>query len=388
MRRGNTRMLYLDNSATTIPYPEVLSTYIKVTEEYFANPSSIHKLGSEAEALLNHSRKQVASLLDVDQQEIIFTSGGTEGNNLAIKGAAFANRHKGRHIITSTIEHPSVIEAFKQLEQFHGFDVSYLPVDEDGIVSLEHLEKAIRDDTILLSIMHVNNEVGTIQPITEIGQIIKKNRNTLFHVDNVQGITKVPLDLKKANIDLCTISGHKFHGLNGSGVLYKRTGVDLLPLFSGGSQELQMRSGTESLASNVAFAKALRMATEKAAKRRGYLVNIHEQLRGKLMNLEGVVVNTPLNNAAPHIINFSVPAVKAEVLIHFLGEHDIYVSTTSACSSRSKTSSKTLLAMNKNPEIAKSAIRVSLSYESNEEMIHTFLDTLSKGIEKLTKIMR
>lgn len=380
-------MLYLDNSATTKPYPEVLSTYLKVTEDYFANPSSLHKLGSEAEMLLNQSRKQVAALLGVQQGEIIFTSGGTEGNNLAIKGAALANKHKGRHIITSSIEHPSVLESFKQLEEFHGFSVTYLPVNGEGIVSLEHLEKAIRDDTILISIMHVNNEVGTIQPIAEIGQMLK-NQNILFHVDNVQGITKVPLDLKNANIDLCTISGHKFHGLNGSGVLFKRSGVDLLPLFSGGSQELQMRSGTESLAGNVALAKALRMATEKAAKRGQHLENLHKQLRVKLMNIEGVVVNTPLKNAAPHIINFSVPAVKAEVLIHFLGEHDIYVSTTSACSSRSKTSSQTLLAMNKPQVIAKSAIRVSLSYESNEEMILTFIDTLSKGIEKLMKVMR
>jgi cysteine desulfurase len=380
-------MLYLDNSATTKPYPEVLSTYLKVTEDYFANPSSLHKLGSEAEMLLNQSRKQVATLLGVQQGEIIFTSGGTEGNNLAIKGAALANKHKGRHIITSSIEHPSVLESFKQLEEFHGFSVTYLPVNGEGIVSLEHLEKAIRDDTILISIMHVNNEVGTIQPIAEIGQMLK-NQNILFHVDNVQGITKVPLDLKNANIDLCTISGHKFHGLNGSGVLFKRSGVDLLPLFSGGSQELQMRSGTESLAGNVALAKALRMATEKAAKRGQHLENLHKQLRVKLMNIEGVVVNTPLKNTAPHIINFSVPAVKAEVLIHFLGEHDIYVSTTSACSSRSKTTSQTLLAMNKPQDIAKSAIRVSLSYESNEEMILTFIDTLSKGIEKLMKVMR
>jgi cysteine desulfurase len=381
-------MLYLDNSATTKPYPEVISTYIKVTESYFANPSSLHKLGSEAEVLLNQSRKQVATLLGVQQNEIIFTSGGTEGNNLAIKGAALANKHKGMHIITSTIEHPSVLESFKQLEQFYGFTVTYLPVNGEGIVSLEHLKSEIRDDTILVSIMHVNNEIGTIQPITKIGQFLKQFPHVLFHVDNVQGVTKVPLDLKKANIDLCTISGHKFHGLNGTGVLYMRTGVDLLPLFSGGSQELQMRSGTESLAGNVALAKALRMASENAEKRQLDLKKIHQQLINKLMKIEGVVLNTPIKNAAPHIINFSVPGVKAEVLIHFLGEHDIYVSTTSACSSRSKTVSKTLIAMNKNQEIAKSAIRVSLSYESNEEMITQFISTLSKGIEKLTKVMR
>lgn len=381
-------MLYLDNSATTQPFPEVISTFTKVTEVYFANPSSVHKLGSEAESLLSQSRKQVANLLGVHEQEVIFTSGGTEGNNLAIKGAALANKHKGRHIITSVVEHPSVLESFKQLEQVHGFDVTYLPVDENGIVSIERMKKEIRDDTILVSIMHVNNEVGTIQPVTEIGQLIKQYPNVLFHVDNVQGITKVPLDLKKANIDLCTISGHKFHGLNGTGALFVRTGVDLLPLFSGGLQELQLRSGTESLAGNVAFAKALRMASERAEKQSSTMKNTYTKLKRELMNIDGVIVNTPHENTAPHIINFSVPSVKAEVLIHYLGERNIYVSTTSACSSRRKAISDTLVAMNKHQDVAKSAIRVSLSLDQNEEIINPFIKTLSKGIEKLSKVMR
>ncbi|WP_338788931.1 cysteine desulfurase family protein [Metabacillus sp. FJAT-53654] len=381
-------MLYLDNSATTQPYPEVISTFSKVTEVYFANPSSVHKLGSEAESLLNQSRKQVANLLGVHEQEVIFTSGGTEGNNLAIKGAALANKHKGRHIITSVVEHPSVLESFKQLEQVHDFDVTYLPVDENGIVSIERMKKEIREDTILVSIMHVNNEVGTIQPVTEIGQLIKQYPKALFHVDNVQGITKVPLDLKKANIHLCTISGHKFHGLNGTGALFLRTGVDLLPLFSGGLQELQLRSGTESLAGNVAFAKALRMASERAEKQSSTMKNTFTKLKRELMNIDGVIVNTPQENTAPHIINFSVPSVKAEVLIHYLGERNIFVSTTSACSSRRKAISTTLLAMNKHQDVAKSAIRVSLSIDQNEEIINPFIKTLSKGIEKLSKVMR
>ncbi|MGM7720834.1 cysteine desulfurase family protein [Metabacillus sp. Hm71] len=381
-------MLYLDNSATTMPYQEVISAYSKVTEAYFANPSSLHKLGSEAESLLIQSRKQVALLLGVEQQEVIFTSGGTEGNNLAIKGAALANQHKGKHLITSMVEHPSVLETFRQLEQAFGFKVTYLPVDGDGFVSIEHMKKALRDDTILVSIMHVNNEVGSIQPIMEIGQMLKPNSNVLFHVDNVQGITKVPLDIKKANIDLCTISGHKFHGLNGTGALYVREGVQLLPLFSGGSQERQLRSGTESLAGIVSLAKALRMATENAAHQYLTLKQTRDKLLTELLNIDGVVVNTPQKNAAPHIINFSVPAVKAEVLIHFLGEHNIFVSTTSACSSRRKAISNTLLAMNKQQEIAKSAIRVSLSLEQNEEIIPPFITTLSKGIEKLAKVMR
>ncbi|TXC90229.1 cysteine desulfurase [Metabacillus litoralis] len=380
-------MLYLDNSATTKPYKDVLATFIKVTEEYFANPSSIHKLGSEAEGLLNQSRKQVANLLGVLPNEIIFTSGGTEGNNLAIKGAAFANQHKGKHLITSVIEHPSVLESFKQLEKIHGFEVTYLSVDENGTVSCEDLQKNLRNDTILVSIMHVNNEVGTIQPIAEIGQLIKQFKNTLFHVDHVQGVTKVPLNINDAHIDLCTISGHKFHGLNGTGAVFIKTGVHLLPLFTGGSQELEMRSGTESLAGNVALAKALRLTTEKAEKQLKIVKETQEKLRSELMNISGVVINTPVF-AAPHILNFSVPNLKAEVLIHYFGEHGIYLSTTSACSSRRSTVSHTLLEMKKKEEVAKSAIRVSLSVDHNEEIVEPFITTLKNGISKLTKVMR
>ncbi|MBM7605617.1 cysteine desulfurase [Metabacillus crassostreae] len=380
-------MLYLDNSATTKPYEDVLATFIKVTEEYFANPSSIHKLGSEAEGLLNQSRKQVANLLGVLPNEIIFTSGGTEGNNLAIKGAAFANQHKGKHLITSVIEHPSVLESFKQLEKIHGFEVTYLAVDESGTVSCNDLKKNLRNDTILVSIMHVNNEVGTIQPIAEMGQLIKQFKNTLFHVDHVQGVTKVPLNINDAHIDLCTISGHKFHGLNGTGALFIKTGVQLLPLFTGGSQELEMRSGTESLAGNVALAKALRLTTEKAEKQLKIVKETQDKLRSELMDISGVVINTPVF-AAPHILNFSVPNLKAEVLIHYFGEHGIYLSTTSACSSRRKTISHTLLEMKKKEEVAKSAIRVSLSLDHNEEIVGPFITTLKNGISKLTKVMR
>lgn len=381
-------MLYLDNSATTKPYKEVLSTYVRVTEDYFANPSSIHKLGSEAENLLSHSRKQVASLLGALQDEIIFTSGGTEGNNLAIKGAALANRNKGKHLITSIIEHPSVLEAFKQLEEIHNFQVTYVPVDQNGQVSVEDIKNALRDDTILVSIMHVHNEIGTIQPIEEIGKMIKRSSKALFHVDHVQGITKVPLNFNKAKIDLCTISGHKFHSLNGTGVLFVRNGVELVPLFSGGSQELQLRSGTESLAGNVALAKALRMSSENADMHLERLKQTHSKLRVALVNIEGVAVNTPQDHAAPHILNFSVPALKSEVLIHYFGENDIYVSTTSACSSRNKKLSKALLSMGKHEDIAKSAIRISLSLDHTEEMIEPFIETLSKGMKKLTKVMR
>ena len=381
-------MLYLDNSATTKPYKEVLSTYMKVTEEYFANPSSIHSLGSKAEALLAQSRKQVAGLLSVSDEEIIFTSGGTEGNNLAIKGAAFANKHKGNHLITSVIEHPSVLEAFKQLEVVHGYHVTYLDVDENGRVEAQKVKEALQENTILVSIMHVHNEIGTIQPIEEIGQVIKQYSNAIFHVDYVQGVTKVPLNLYDSCIDLCTISGHKFHSLNGTGALFVRKGVQLVPLFSGGAQELQLRSGTESLAGNVAMAKALRMSMEKANRQIKSLVETNKRLRTELAKIDGVTINSPDEFFAPHILNFSVPALKSEVLVHFFGENDIFVSTTSACSSRNKKISQSLLSMKKSEEIAKSAIRVSLSLDQNEDFIDPFVTTLKKGIEKLTKVMR
>lgn len=381
-------MLYLDNSATTKPYKDVLSTYMKVTEDYFANPSSIHKLGSKAEALLVQSRKQVAGLLNVSDEEIIFTSGGTEGNNLAIKGAAFAYKHKGNHLITSVIEHPSVLEAFKQLEVIHGFQVTYLEVDENGRVSVDELKEALQENTILVSVMHVHNEIGMIQPIEQIGKMIKQYSNAIFHVDYVQGVTKVPLNFYGAGIDLCTISGHKFHSLNGTGALFVRKGIQLVPLFSGGAQELQLRSGTESLAGIVSMTKALRMSMEKANRQIECLFETHKKLRSELTKIDGVKVNTPEEFYAPHILNFSVPALKSEVLIHFLGENDIFVSTTSACSSRNKKVSQALLSMNKSEDIAKSAIRISLSLDHNGAMVDPFVTTLTKGIEKLTKVMR
>ncbi|MDQ0224586.1 cysteine desulfurase family protein [Metabacillus niabensis] len=381
-------MLYLDNSATTMPYPEVISTFTQVTKDYFANPSSLHKLGSEAESLLTETRKQVAHLLGVDEQEIVFTSGGTEGNNLAIKGAAFANKNNGKHLITSLIEHPSVLETFKQLEEVFGFEVTYLPVDEHGYVTCDKLKQELRDDTILVSIMHVNNEVGTIQPINEIGELLRAYPNILFHVDHVQGVAKVPLDFKRVNIDLCTISGHKFHGLNGTGALFVRKGVQLLPIFTGGSQELQLRSGTESLAGNIALAKALRMSMEQFKEKQSTLKEIQTRLMRELIKMDGVIVNTPFEQVAPHIINFSVPKVKAEVLVHYLSEHNIFVSTTSACSSRRKSISHTLVAMNKSQDIATSSIRVSLSFEQSKEIIAPFIERLSDGIIKLSKVMR
>ncbi len=380
-------MIYFDNSATTKPFPEVIDSFIKVSAEYFGNPSSLHNFGGLAEKLLSQARSQAAKLLSVQQNEIYFTSGGTEGNNLAIKGAAFANNKSGRHLITTTIEHPSVRETIKQLESF-GFDVTEVPVDINGRVSVKTIENAIREDTILVSVMHVNNEIGTIQPIREIGQLLKQYPKIKFHVDHVQGVGKVPLNINDCHIDLCTISAHKFHGMKGTGLLFVRDGVKINPLLNGGGQEKNIRSGTENVAGAVSLAKALRLIMEKQQKEFAHLSLISKQLREGLSKIDGVAVNTPETHAAPHIINFSIPHLKSEVFVHALEEKDIYVSTTSACSSKQRTISSTLSAMGVPEERAGSAIRLSLSYTNTVDEVNTVLTATKETIEELRKVMK
>ena len=384
MKIGGRALIYLDNSATTKPYDDVLETYIKVSKDYFANPSSIHSLGGKVEKLLQQSRSMIASFLHVHDSEIIFTSGGTEGNNLAIKGSALAKKNIGNHIITSSIEHPSVSEAFKQLKQ-EGFQVSFLDVYGDGRIDVTQLKELLNDKTILVSIIHVNNEVGTIQPLEEIGKILSDYPNATFHVDHVQGISKVPLSLEGCGVDLCTMSAHKFHGLKGNGILYRKKGTKLAPLFVGGEQEWMIRSGTENVAGIVAMTRALRISLEKEVH---LLQELSVQTRTALQQIEGVNVNTPKSNCAPHIINFSVPGVKSEVLVHALGKKEIYVSTTSACSSKRKAPSKTLKAMGVNEDIANSSIRISFSFETTKHEINTFLSELEKSIKQIKEVTR
>jgi cysteine desulfurase len=379
-------MIYLDNSATTKPFPEVIDSFIKVSTEYFGNPSSLHGLGGQAEKLLSQARAQAAMLLSVKQNEIYFTSGGTEGNNLAIKGVSFAYKARGRHLITTTIEHASVRESFKQLESM-GFEITTVPVAANGRVQIENIKNAIRPDTILVSVMHVNNEVGTIQPIKEIGQLLKDYPNILFHVDHVQGIGKVPLQLNENHIDLCTISAHKFHGLKGTGLLFVREGIKIQPLFTG-SQEGKVRSGTENVAGAVSMAKALRLILDKMENEWEQLSRVSQELRKGLKKIEGVTVNTPEKYAAPHILNFSIPPIKSEVFVHALEGKEIFVSTTSACSSKQKTTSNTLLAMGIPEERAGSAIRLSLSYNNTLDEVKKVLSAVEETVEGLRKVMK
>lgn len=380
-------MIYLDNSATTKPYKEALHTFMKVNETLYANPSSIHSFGGKADDLIKRSREQVADLLGVEGSEVFFTSGGTESNNLAVKGTAMQYKNRGRHIITSRIEHPSVKKAVEDLEPF-GFSITYVGVDEDGRVDLKEIEDALRDDTILVSVMHVNNEVGTIQPIREIGELLKERPKTLFHVDAVQACGKIPLDLHGAGVDLCSLSSHKIHGIKGTGALYVRSGVRLSPLLSGGEQEGSLRSGTENTGGIAAFAKALRMHLKEREESLPVMKEIQGFIRDGLSKLPYVTVHTPETSAAPHILNFSIEGFKGEVMVHSLDQHGIYLSTTSACSSRQHKPSETLLAMGVSDMRANSSLRVSLSYHTTMQEARMFLETLEREIRSLMKTMR
>lgn len=380
-------MIYLDNSATTKPYKEVLDTFLTVSEKYFANPSSLHSKGGEAENLLTAARKSIAALLDVQPSEIVFTSGGTEGNNIAIKGIAYQHQNRGKHLITSAVEHASSYESFQYLET-QGFEVTYLPVNKAGVISIEDLKEAIRPETVLVSMLYVNNETGTIQPIKEIGEILKNHKKIFFHVDNVQGIGKVPLQLKEWGIDLCTISAHKIHGLKGTGLLYIKNGVTLSALLTGGEQEYRKRAGTENVAGIASMAKALRLTLDVMRIKKDKMLAVKQVFIEGLKKIEGVELNTPEKHSAPHIVNFSVEGIKPEVLIHSLDKRDIFVSTRSACSSKQGGASRILLEMGLGERRASTAIRISTSYENSVEEAKNTLQVLEEEILNFKKVMR
>ncbi|MBU9714662.1 cysteine desulfurase family protein [Evansella tamaricis] len=376
-------MIYFDNSATTKPYKEVIDTYIKSATDFFGNPSSLHPLGKASERLLLQARERAAQLLQVKAKEIVFTSGGTEGNNLAIKGIARQNRNRGTHLITSNMEHASSLEAFQQLEA-EGFKVTFLKADHNGIVSPEQVRDAISHDTILVSLIHVNNEIGSIQPIEQIGKLIGNYPKALFHVDHVQGIGKVPLPLHR--VDLATMSAHKFHGLKGTGLLYVRDSVLLNPLLSGGSQERKVRAGTENVPGAVAMVKALRMVLEKSEQLTESLFEINRWLEAECVKIPGVFINSP-GDRAPHILNLSVPGIKPEVIVQALAEKDIYVSTKSACSSKQSEPSRILQGIGLSEDRASSGIRLSLTYENTMDEAKEFINSFTEVVISLKKVV-
>jgi len=379
-------MVYFDNSATTLPYSEVIDTFSTVSRSYFANPSSLHSLGKEAEQLLTQARQKIALLLEVKPKEVYFTSGGTEGNNMAIKGTARQLQSRGKHIITTTMEHSSTYEALTELEN-EGFSISYLTTNEKGEVSLDQLKNEIKADTILVSMIHVSNELGSIQPVQEIGEWLEKYPKIIFHVDHVQGVTKVPLNIQASAIDLCTLSAHKFHGLKGNGILYIREGVKLSSLFSGGQQERGVRPGTENLAGIVSMAKALRMTFDKSSKKMNEMRELTNWIEEEVLKINGVFVNSP-KERAPHILNLSIPHLKPEVIVQALAEKEIYISTKSACSSKLLSPSRVLYSSGISEEKAISAIRISLSFENTFEEAVFFVKTFKEVVSNMKKVVK
>lgn len=375
-------MIYFDNAATTHIFPEALTSYVQVSERFWGNPSSLHDLGEQASRVLQKAREQVSELLGVNAGTIFFTSGGTESNNWAIKGSAMEKRVFGKHLITSKVEHPSVLNTMKQLESF-GFEVSYVDVDSNGCVNVEQLVSLVRKDTILVSIMAVNNEVGAVQPIQEIAEQLEVYPWVHFHVDCVQGIDRVRDLLNLNRIDLLSLSAHKFHGPRGVGILYKKHGRKIQPLLTGGGQEHNERSTTENLPGIVATAKAMRMTMEED--------NQTESLRQKLWDYldekSNITIFSPKNGAS-HIVCFAMHGVRGEVFVHALEEFGIYSSTTSACSSKRGDHSSTLHAMDVPEQLATSAVRISFSNENTVEEVDSLIEAIEQLSEKFQFLSR
>ncbi|WP_178023144.1 aminotransferase class V-fold PLP-dependent enzyme [uncultured Paenibacillus sp.] len=375
-------MIYFDHAATTPPYEDVAKTVAEVMARHYGNPSSLHRLGEESAKLLDKAREVSAATLGVRPREIVFTGGATESNNMAIKGAALQFAGRGKHLITTATEHPSVLESVKQMASW-GWEATLLPVDGNGCVTAEQVRAAVRPDTVLVSVMHVNNETGTVQPVGEIGRMLKAAApRVLFHVDGVQGFGKLPISLADSGIDLYSLSAHKLRGPKGVGLLYVREGLQLAPLLAGGGQEGGYRSGTENIPYIVAFSKALRLAAEGREARSSKLYRLRERLTLGLAELTELTVNSPAQGA-PHIVHFSYPGMKAEALLHMLEEEGFFVSTRSACSSKRSEPSRVLLAMGKSKEVASAGIRISLGDEHEERDIDALLAALRKSVTRL-----
>ena len=371
-------MIYFDNAATTKIYDDALTSYVQVSQKFFGNPSSLHQLGVDAHQVLTKARAQVASLLSVQLEEIFFTSGGTESNNWAIKGTALEKSVFGKHIITTKIEHPSVLQTCKQLERF-GFEVSYLDVDSKGIVSVDQLKENLRKDTILVSVMAVNNEVGAVQPIAEIAKVLEGYPSIHFHVDAVQAVERASQLLAIGRIDLLSLSAHKFHGPRGVGIMYKKFGRKIQTLLTGGGQEKGERSTTENLPGIVATAKALRMAQEENS----VTGDLRSKLWKELATKPEIRIFSP-EDGASHVLCFAIKGVRGEVVVHAFENHGIYISTTSARSSKKADSSSTLYAMDVPTEWATGAVRVSFSNDNTKEEVEQFINVLHQLMKQFS----
>ena len=379
-------MIYFDNSATTKPYPEALATYTEVATRIWGNPSSLHNLGSQATRILEASRKQIAELIGKKAEEIYFTSGGTEGDNWVLKGVAFEKAPYGKHIIVSDIEHPAIKESAAWLKT-QGFEIDYAPVDARGFVKVDALASLLRPDTTLVSVMAVNNEIGSIQPIHEIAALLEDRPTISFHVDAVQALAKVATEVYlPERVDFATFSSHKFHGLRGVGFVYIKEGKKITPLLTGGGQEKEMRSTTENVAGIAATAKALRLAIENQEAFASKTQQMKEVIRQELANYSDVTVFSGEDHFAPHILTFGIKGVRGEVVVHAFEEFDIYISTTSACSSKAGKPAGTLIAMGVDKSIAQTAVRLSLDLENDMSQVEQFLTKFKLIYEQTRKV--
>jgi cysteine desulfurase len=371
------RRIYFDNSSTTRIHPEVLKSYEQLLEKYYVNSESLYDEGSEISQMMEKARGAIAGLLGVHATDILFTSGSSESNSAAVKGCAFAQQNK-KHIITTNVEHSSILNACAQLEQYFGYRITYLPVDGTGRINVDDLKKALDEDTAVVSIMYVNNESGAVNPISEIAEVVKKQSHAYLHVDLTQAVGKVPLDL--ANVDMASISAHKLEGLKGSGILMKKTYVPFIPLINGGEQEYGLRGGTANACADMVFAKTLRLAIENGKKYHLYIKDLRDRLVKGLLTIDGVEINSP-EDAVVSTVNWSYEKIPSEVMQNALNAKGFMVSARSTCASKSDDPSYVLTAMGYSSRRASSCIRISLSYHNTEEEIDLFLTSLKEIIE-------
>ena len=379
---------YLDNSATTKCFDEVIEAVESEMRDFYGNPSSMHNKGFEAEKKIRETTKLIASTLKCNESEIVYTSGGTESDNMALIGIARAYKRSGNHIIVSAIEHAAILQTAEYLKE-EGYEISYLSTDENGTVDLEELGSLVREDTILVSIMAVNNEIGTVQPIEEISKIIKRrNPNVIFHVDAVQGYGKVKIIPGKMGIDLMSVSGHKIHGPKGVGFLYVSYKVKIKPIIFGGGQQKALRSGTENVCGIVGLGAAIKRVFEGFDEDNERMSSLRDYLIGRIEEINDVKINGNPDARAPHIVSASVRGVRAEVLLHALEEKGIYVSSGSACATNKPAVSATLKAINLDKDLLESTIRFSFSVLTTKEEVEYAADNLAACIETLRKYVR
>ncbi len=376
-------MVYLDYSATTPVNEEVLDSFAKSALNYPGNPNSLHKLGVDANSLINEATEQIASLLKINSKEIIYTSGSSEANNTAIKGICEKYQNRGKHIVTTNLEHSSIYGPIDYLVE-HGFEVSFVDLDENGLVTIDNLKKVMRDDTILVTIGAINSEVGIKQDIDEIGLFLKEYPKCFFHVDMTQAIGKIPVSLE--NVDLASFSAHKIFGLKGVGILYKKEKIELVPLIHGGKSTTIYRSGTPALPLIVSMAKALRLALDNLDSKYNKIKELNDYLKSELVKYEKVRINSN-DYAIPNVLNISVLGVKPETMQHALERYEIYISTQTACSSGSSVS-KAVYAVTNDKDRASSSVRISLSYLTTKEELDYFLDKFKICYDELTSLGR